>query len=37
MVAKIVLHEYFAFNPDAKIPDYQTRMGVIPSMACSIR
>src|SRR5712675_180831 len=25
---KIVLHEYFAFNPDAKIPDYQTRMGV---------
>src|SRR5258708_5497884 len=26
--SKIVLHEYFAFNPDAKVPDYQTRMGV---------
>ena len=25
---KIVLHEYFALNPDAKIPAYQTRMGV---------
>ena len=25
---KVVLHEYFALNPDSKIPEYQTRLGV---------
>jgi inositol oxygenase len=24
----IVLHQYFAFNPDSKVPAYQTRLGV---------
>jgi inositol oxygenase len=25
---RIVLHEFFAENPDAKVPEYQTRLGV---------
>jgi inositol oxygenase len=25
---KIVLHEFFALNPDSNVPDYQTRLGV---------
>ena len=25
---KIVFHEFFAFNPDSQVPDYQTRLGV---------
>jgi inositol oxygenase len=25
---KIVLHEYFALNPDSRIPEYQSRLGV---------
>jgi inositol oxygenase len=25
---KIVLHEYFAANPDSRVPEYQTRLGI---------
>ncbi len=25
---KIVFHEFFAFNPDSRMPEYQTRLGV---------
>lgn len=33
---RIVLHEYFRDNPDAKVPEYQTRLGVYEE-SCGLR